>query len=214
MTSYAVARLDEIDELNDGRCPFRPIRHHFGINSFGVNTWTAPETGDRIINEHDESEEDSGEELYLVMRGRAVFELDGDRVEAPAGTFVYAPAGVKRTAFAEEPQTTIVAMGATPGEVYVPEGWEVWAPLNPLYEAGDYGAAADRGRELLEAYPQYPGLAYNVACCESLAGRPADAIEHLRLALEKSDGVRSYLAKDSDLDALRDEPEFQALLAG
>jgi hypothetical protein len=36
MTSYAVARLDEIDEVNDGREPFRPVRHHFGITSFGV----------------------------------------------------------------------------------------------------------------------------------------------------------------------------------
>ena len=212
MTSYAVARLDEIDELNDGRCPFRPIRHHFGITSFGVNTWTAPETGDRIINEHEESEQDSGEELYLVMHGRAVFELDGDRVDAPAGTFVYAPAGVKRTAFAEEPQTTIVAMGATPGQVYVPEGWEVWSPLNPLYEAGDYGAAADRGRELLEAYPQYPGLAYNVACCASLAGRAADAIEHLGRAIEHSGRFRSYAKEDSDFDPIRDEPAFKQLI--
>ena len=42
MTSYAVAQLDEIDEVNDGRCPFRPVRHHFGITSFGVNAWTGP----------------------------------------------------------------------------------------------------------------------------------------------------------------------------
>ena len=71
MTSYAVARLDEIDEVSDGRCPFRPVRQHFGITSFGVNAWTAREAGDRIINEHDESEPDSSEELYLVVRGRA-----------------------------------------------------------------------------------------------------------------------------------------------
>jgi hypothetical protein len=37
MTSYAVARLDDIEELTDGREPFRPVRHHFGISSFGVN---------------------------------------------------------------------------------------------------------------------------------------------------------------------------------
>lgn len=212
MTSYAVARLEEIDEIDDGRCPFRPIRHHFGITSFGVNTWTAPSAGDRIINEHEESEEDSGEELYLVMRGRAAFELDGDRVDAPAGTFVYAPAGVKRTAFAEEPETTIVAMGATPGAVYVPEGWEVWSPLNPLYEAGEYAEAAERGRELLDAYPQYPGLAYNVACCASLAGRTAEAVEHLGAAIEHAERFRSYAEDDSDFDPIRDEPAFKALI--
>ena len=136
MTSYAVARLEEIEELTDGRAPFRPVRHHFGITSFGVTAWTAPGVGDRIINEHDESEPDADEELYLVVRGRATFELDGDRVDAPAGTFVFAPPGVKRTAFAEEPETTIIALGGTPGKAYVPDGWELWAPLNPLYEAG------------------------------------------------------------------------------
>src|SRR6185436_12898130 len=124
MTRYAVARLEDIDEVTDGREPLRPVRHHFGITSFGVNAWTAPEVGDRIINEHDESEPDSDEELYLVVRGRAMFELDGDRVAAPTGTFVFAPPGVKRTAFAEEPETTIIALGGTPGKAYEPDGWE------------------------------------------------------------------------------------------
>src|SRR3954466_14669824 len=47
--------------------------------------------------------------------------------------------------FAEEPGTTLVAIGATPGEVYEPDGWELWAPLHPLYAAGRYDEAADRG---------------------------------------------------------------------
>ena len=114
MSGYTIAHLDEIEEITDGRQPWRPVRHHFGITSFGVNTWTAREVGDRIINEHDEAD-DENEELYLVMQGRAVFELDGDRVDAPAGTFVLARPGVKRTAFAEEPETTILALGGTPG---------------------------------------------------------------------------------------------------
>jgi tetratricopeptide (TPR) repeat protein len=212
MTRYAVAQLDEIDEVSDGRCPFRPVRHHFGITSFGVNAWTAPETGDRIINEHDESEADSGEELYLVMQGHAVFELDGDRVPAPAGTFVFVPPGVKRTAFAEEPETTIIALGGTPGKAYEPDGWELWAPLNPLYDAGEYAEAADRGRELVEAHPQYPGLFYNVACCESLAGRTADAIDHLASAIDRSEQFRSFAKEDSDFDPIREEPAFKELI--
>src|SRR5919112_4146561 len=99
MTGYVIAHVDEIEEANDGRCPWRPVRHHFGITAFGVNTWTGREVGDRIINEHDEAEPDGNEELYLVLQGRAVFALDGERVVAPAGTFVFAPRDVKRTAF-------------------------------------------------------------------------------------------------------------------
>ena len=55
MSGYTVSHLDEIDEMNDGRLPYRPVRHHFGITGFGVTAWTARDAGERIINEHDES---------------------------------------------------------------------------------------------------------------------------------------------------------------
>jgi tetratricopeptide (TPR) repeat protein len=210
MSDYTVARIDEIDELSDGRCPFRPVRMHFGIMSFGVNTWTGKSAGDRIINEHDEADEH--EELYLVQQGRATFELDGERVDAPAGTMVFARPGVKRTAFAEDAGTTIVAIGGTPGEVYEASGFEIWLPITRLYETGKYAEAADRGRELIEENPDYAGLLYNVACCESLAGRNADAIEHLRGAIERSERFRSFAAGDSDFDPIREEPAFKELV--
>jgi tetratricopeptide (TPR) repeat protein len=210
MSAYTVTQLNEIDEISDGRCPFRPVRMHFGIMSFGVNTWTAKATGDRIINEHDEADEH--EELYLVHQGRATFELDGERVDAPAGTFVFARPGVKRTAFAEEPGTTIVALGGTPGHAYEADGFEIWSPLSRLYEAGEYAEAADRGGDLIAAHPEYAGVFYNVACCESLAGRKADAIEHLRGAIERSERFRAFAAGDSDFDPIRDEPAFKDLV--
>jgi mannose-6-phosphate isomerase-like protein (cupin superfamily) len=211
MSGYAVARLDEIDEMDDGRCPWRPVRHHLGITAFGVNAWTAHDAGDRIINEHDEAD-DGSEELYLVLQGRAFFELDGERVDAPAGTLVFARPGVKRTAFAEEPGTTILALGGTPGQAYEPHGWELWAPLRPLYEAGEYAEAADRGRALAEAHPQYADLFYNVACCESLAGRTTDAVDHLRRSIEMSERSRVYAKDDSDFDPIRNEPAFKELI--
>jgi len=213
MTRYAAAHLDEIDEISDGRCASRPIRYHFGITSFGINAWTGREAGDRIINEHDEAQAgDEQEELYLVQRGRARFELDGRRIEAGADTLVFVRPGVKRTAFAEEPGTTIIALGGTPGKAYELTGYEIWAPLAPLYEAGNYAEAADRGRELIKAHPEYPTLLYNVACCESLAGRTAAAIEHLRLAIERADRFRSLAAEDSDFDPTRDDPAFKELV--
>jgi len=212
VSGYAVAHLDEIDELNDGRCPWRPVRHHLGIASFGVNAWTGHEGGDRIINEHNEGNGDDQEELYLVQRGHATFELDGERVDATAGTFVFARPGVKRTAFAEEPGTTIVAVGGTPGEAYVASGWELWAPVHHLYAAGRYAEAADQAREVADAHPEYAALLYNLACCESLAGRTAYAIEHLRLAIDRWERARSMAAGDSDFDPIRDEPAFKELI--
>jgi tetratricopeptide (TPR) repeat protein len=212
VSGYKVAHLNDIDEISDGRCPQRPVRHHFGITSFGINAWTARDAGDRIINEHDETD-DENEELYLVQQGRAVFELDGERLDAPAGTFVSVPPAVKRTAFAEEPGTTIVAVGGVPGKAYEPNGWELWAPLRPLYDAGDYEAVVERGREDIETHPEYPLLAYNLACCEALTGRTTDAVEHLRQAIERSERLREFAKEDSDLDSIRDESAFKELVA-
>jgi quercetin dioxygenase-like cupin family protein len=210
VSEYTVAQLDQIEEIEDGRCPWRPVRHHFGITSFGVNAFTGKSAGDRIINEHDEAGEH--EELYLVHTGRARFELDGETVDAPAGSFVFVERGVKRTAFAEEPSTTLIALGGEPGKAYHATGYELWAPLNPLYEAREYAEAARRGREALEANPDYPELGYNVACCESLAGETTGAIAHLRMAIEAHPPMREWAAEDSDFDAIRAEPEFKALV--
>ena len=127
MTGHVVAHIDEIEEAGDDRCPWRPVRHRFGITAFGVSTWTGRNVGDRILNEDDELTrepghlraerlaDDANEDLYLVHVGRARFELDGEPVDAPSGTFVFVPPGVRRTAFAEEPGTTIVAVGVFRG---------------------------------------------------------------------------------------------------
>jgi tetratricopeptide (TPR) repeat protein len=214
MSDYTVARLDEIEEITDGRCPWRPVRHELGITAFGVNAFTGKQVGDRIINEHDESgEHDLQEELYLVHQGRARFELDGETVDAPAGTFVYVRPDVKRTAFAEEPGTTLVAMGGRPGAAYEPSGYELWMPLNELFQAGEYEQVVERGREAIDAH-EYPLPLYNLACAESLAGHKEEAIEHLRRAIERQEPLRSMAVEDSDFDAVRDEPAFQALVGG
>jgi uncharacterized cupin superfamily protein len=115
MARFGVARLDEIAEIDSGRCPFRPVRHHFGITTFGVIALTAHADGDRIVNEHDEAEPDSSEELYVVLSGHATFEVDGEVQDAPSGTFVHVLAGIKRTAFAREAGTTVLAIGAGTG---------------------------------------------------------------------------------------------------
>jgi mannose-6-phosphate isomerase-like protein (cupin superfamily) len=212
MSSYAMSGLDEIEELDDGRCPFRPVRHHFGITAFGATAWTGKAAGDRIINEHDEGD-DGHQELYFVHTGRATFELDGERVEAPAGSFVYVPPGVKRTALAEEAGTTVLVVGAAPGEAYVADGWEAWAPLRPAYEAGDYDTVIEGLSAAIGLSPS-PNALFNLACVESLAGRKEDALGHLRQAVEMSDRCRELAKQDSDFDAIRDEPEFAEIVGG
>ena len=212
MAGYAVAQLDDIEEFDDAGCHYRPIRHHLGITALGVTAWTARAAGDVVINEHDEGDPTADEELFLVLRGHAVFEIDGDRVDAPAGTLVFAPPRSKRTASARQDGTTIILVEGTPGRGYEARGWELWAPLAPLYGAGRYAEVADRLSALVEASPQYPMLFFNLACCESQCGRTGDALDHLRHAIDMSEEFRATARTDSDLDPIRDEPAFRQLV--
>jgi tetratricopeptide (TPR) repeat protein len=214
MASWSSDRIETIDEISDGRVPWRPIRSHFGIAAFGVNAFTGARPGDRLINEHDEAD-DAQEELYVVQSGRARFELDGESLDAPAGTLVFVEPGIKRTAFAEDPGTTLLAVGGVPGKAYEPHGWDIWGPVQPLYQAGDYGAAAERLDAALAADTPYWGVHYNAACVYSLAGRREDAVAHLRraheLAGDEAD-VRTMARDDADLDAIRDDAGYRSLV--
>jgi hypothetical protein len=127
-TGWTVAHVDEIEPVGEpdpGEWLWRPVRSHFGIGAFGVNAWIGREAGDRVLEEHTETGT-GHEELYVVLAGRARFELDGEQLDARPGTFVFVedPA-VKRTAYAEEPGTTVLAVGAKRGEVFTPSKWEL-----------------------------------------------------------------------------------------
>ena len=215
LASFEVVRLEEIEEIDDGRVPFRPVRHRLGITTFGVTASTANADGARLINEHDEAEPDSSEELYVVMSGHATFEFDGERRDAPAGTFVRVAPGVPRTAFAHDAGTTVLVIGAAaPGKPYKPDGWELFAPLLPLFESGEYEEGADRAQALIANDPPYGALYYNTACFESRAGRIDVALAHLRRALELAPEMGELARDDDDLAALRAQPEFGEITGG
>jgi mannose-6-phosphate isomerase-like protein (cupin superfamily) len=208
--SYRVAAIDELQDIAYREdTHMRPVRHHLGITAFGTNAWTAANEGDRLMPEHEEDE--GSEELYVVLRGRARFEIDGDTVDAPEGTLVFVPPQVNRTAFADEPGTTVLAIGSRVGQAYEARGWEVWAEFQTAYEAGDHEAVIARAREPLEA-SGYPMALYNLACCEALTGRKEDAIAHLRVAFEGRSELRDLAKEDTDFDPLRDEPTFLELI--
>ena len=211
MARYVVAALEEIETLADGRYHYRPVRHHFGITSFGVTAWVGAEAGDPIINEYDE-ESEPAEELFIVISGKAIFDIEGEKVTTPPGTFVFVEPGTQRTAVATEPATTILVLDGAPGKAYDATGWELWAPLRPLYDDGEYDELSARLRQLIADNPQYPMLAFNLACSESLSGRTAEAMDALRVAIEGSEKHRADAREDPDLDAIRDESAFKALI--
>jgi Cupin domain len=211
--SYAIAHIDELESFPieglDG-LTWRPVRRHFGIGAFGVNAYTAGAAGQRVVEEH--REEDGHEELYVIVSGRATFTLDGEKHDAPAGTLVHCRPGTLRGAVAAEPGTTVLGIGAKPGEVFRPSGWEwTFAGLSKLGQGDEQGARAEL-QAGIEAHPGEWQGHYNLACVDARVGSADAALEQLELAAEiDREAVAKWAPEDGDFASLRGDPRFLAI---
>ena len=206
--TWKVATLDDIERRDRDI----PVREYLGIHAFGINAFTPSEDG-TLINEHDEG--GSGqEELYIVLDGKATFEVDGEVVEAPPGTLVYVGPQARRKATGDG---TVLALGATPGEVYQGLDWgDAWpfhAESMTAYGEGRYADALSAVRGALEHMPDHAGLNYNYACFATLAGETGDdTFAHLRRSVELRPQFREDARRDDDFAAVRDDPRFERAL--
>lgn len=208
---YTILSLDEVEPAAHRGSNLVPVRHALGFRPAGVNAWKA-DAGGQLIPPH---EEDSGnEELYAVVRGRATFTVGEETADAPAGSLVYVPPEVFRTAVAEEDGTIVFVVGGTVGEAFRGGGWDSFAVAESRREAG----RVDEGRAIMEqliaASPDHWAVHYNAGCWEALAGDADAALAHLRRAKELDTEGEStpYFREDGDLDSLRDDPRFEELL--
>jgi hypothetical protein len=207
-SNWKVARLDEIER----RGRDIPVREHLGIHSFGANAYTPADDG-TLISEHDEVGS-AQEELYIVLDGTATFEIDGETVDAPAGTFVFVRPEARRKATGEG---TVLALGAAPGQVYQALDWgEAW-PFHReslvAYGEQRYADALAAVRDGLERVPENGGLHYNYACFSTLAGEIDDeTFGHLQRSIELFPPFREQAPRDEDFAAVRDDPRFEDAL--
>ena len=207
-----IAHLSEIEAIpvGDAGLVWKPIRQALGIESFGVNAYTATNPGDEVVEEHDELSGGAGrhEEVYVVVNGDALFTVAGQEIEAPAGTclFLDDPAA-RRSAVAREPGTMVLAIGGTRGQPFRVSPWE-------FSFRGIHAAKTDREsgkaiiREGLSRYPENASLLYNLACIESLDGEASAAIDHLTAAIDLDGSLRAHAQSDADFDSIRREPGF------
>jgi len=77
---------------------------------------------------------------------------------------------------------------------------------------GDHPKALEWARRALELEPEETSVLYNVACVYSLLGRVDDAIECLSKIMTHGTFYKNWAAKDSDMDPIRSDPRFQALI--
>lgn len=212
MSGYRIVTLADLDRIEVPGSPvLRPLRRELGITAFGVNAYSADEPGNAVIAGH--REPGGPEELYVVVSGHATFTVGEDTVDAPAGTLVHVPPDTYRVASADEPETMVLAVGATAGEVFAPSGWEDFYVAEGMRRRGDLEGGRAAIREGLARNPVAWQGRYNAACFEALAGDVDAALVHLRLALAINPAeVRRLAPADSDFESLHADQRFAEAL--
>jgi tetratricopeptide (TPR) repeat protein len=198
----------------DGRA-YVPLRRELDIGSFGTYAIRAEE-GKDLVHERTASEpgSDRHEELYIVLEGHAQFTVDGQDVDAPAGTAIFIrDVETKRSAVAVDDETTVLLVGGRRGEAWRLTPGETMYEFWPLYEARDYEGALAVVEQTLADYPGNALAHFNIACMSSLLGRTDAALEHLRAAIDAHPEYVENAREDEDFAPLRDDPRFQALVA-
>jgi tetratricopeptide (TPR) repeat protein len=203
--------VDELDRIElPGGFVWRPARRYFDIRAFGVNAYSPREAGAQVVEEHSEQQLEH-EEIYLVLRGRARFTLDGAEHELGPGELVFVrDPKVRRGAVGLTDDTVVLALGGKPGEAYTPSAWEAMFAAVPAAEREDWDEAIRLHEEALAEQPEHPALLYNLACMEARGGRRLDALLHLKRATELEPKWIDAAAQDSDFASIRDEPGFPA----
>jgi serine/threonine protein kinase/Flp pilus assembly protein TadD len=85
-------------------------------------------------------------------------------------------------------------------------GATIWSNL------GQPEKALEWARRSLVIDKEDPQLLYNVACVYAIEGMRDDAIQCLERAVDKGYGHKEWIEHDSDLNSLRNDKRFQALL--
>jgi quercetin dioxygenase-like cupin family protein len=202
-----ILRLEDVEGIPVfGTLTWKPIRRTLGVTAFGINAYTAANAGDEIVEEHTE-EQLGHEEIYAVISGHATFTVDGEEVDAPAGTLVYLDdVTQRRHAVAREPGTTVLAVGGVPGK-HEPSAWEYFFPALPAMRAGDHATA----RTILEEALTENDAAvihYQLACVEAVAGNADRALDELTIAAAREPRFARAAQTDDDFASIKGDARF------
>jgi tetratricopeptide (TPR) repeat protein len=186
-----------------------PVRRALDVGAFGVNAFRAERAGDLVVEGHEESP--GQEELYVVVRGRATFTIDGELCDAPAGTaiFVADPAS-HRSATAAEDATVVLVVGGWRERPYHALPWEPIYLSMPQLRAGDWpGAAETIEREAGDQRDAAP-VRYRLAWIHARAGEADRALDELERAIEISPALSERAREDPAFEGLRGHERWPA----
>jgi len=111
-TVSEVTLIPKVWDTDSGDPAWYPLQHALGIDTFGINLFVATSADQLLVEDHDERA--SGQqELYLILEGRTVFELDGEEVNVDRGAVLaVTDPSVRRSARAVDAGTTLLIVGA------------------------------------------------------------------------------------------------------
>lgn len=114
MSEYTVKTIDDMATIHDGLVKLAGAE--LGVESFGIQVFDFPPNFAHYP-EHDHAG-DGQEEVYIVLRGSADFEIEGERVPVDSGAIVRVQSGCRRKLHPGPDGLRVVAVGATPGRSY------------------------------------------------------------------------------------------------
>lgn len=88
----------------------------------------------------------------------------------------------------------------------------VYMAANGLVALGEWERGREWAERALAMRPEEPMLLYNVGCIYSMLGRVNEAIDCLERAARNGLSQKGWFEHDSNLDPLRGDPRFQALM--
>ena len=108
---YSVTHIDDIEGAGPAGS-VRFVRRVLGVEAFGINWFEVPPN--MAGPEHDESESGQ-EEVNVVVRGSAVYRVDGTEVPMRVGSFARFDPETTRQLVAGPDGVTMIAVGSRRG---------------------------------------------------------------------------------------------------
>jgi hypothetical protein len=199
MSGWQAVRIDDLEAIPfpNAETTWRPLRQAIGTRIVGMNAYTAERAGQDVVEPHVEAEGGIGhEEVYVVLRGRATFTLDGSELDAPAGTVVRVDPEVHRHAVAVDDGTAVLALGGFP--TFQPSSSE-WIERARPHIRSDPERARAIVDDLRRERPDSPG----VPIAEALLAVGRGDREAAAAALARVDPqYHEHLRADPDLGSL------------